>query len=46
MTPHAKNDTACTIDEQFEQPWQPLKGISIQNIYVPEFSYPTAKKNI
>jgi hypothetical protein len=41
MTPHAKYDTACTIDERFERPWQPLKGISIKNIYVPEFSYPT-----
>jgi hypothetical protein len=30
---------ACTIDERFERPWQPLKGISIKNIYVPELSY-------
>jgi hypothetical protein len=37
-------DTACTIDERFERPWQPLKGISIKNIYVPELSYPTTKK--
>jgi hypothetical protein len=44
LTPHAKYDTACTIDERFERPWQPLKGISIKNIYVPEFSYPTTKK--
>jgi hypothetical protein len=26
-------DTACTVDERFERPWQPLKGISIKNIY-------------
>jgi hypothetical protein len=45
LTPHARYDTACTIDERFErQPWQPLKGISIKNIYVPELSYPTTKK--
>jgi hypothetical protein len=25
---------------------KPLKGISIKNIYVPEFSYPTPKKYI
>jgi hypothetical protein len=25
-------------------PWQPLKGISIKNIYVPELSYPITKK--
>jgi hypothetical protein len=37
-------DTACTIDQRFERPWQPLKGTSIKNIYVPEFSYPTTKK--
>jgi hypothetical protein len=37
---------ACTIDERFERPWQPLKGISIKNIYVPELSYPTTKKYI
>jgi hypothetical protein len=40
------NDTACTIDERFERPWQPLKGIAIKNIYVPELSYPTTKKYI
>jgi hypothetical protein len=39
-------DNACTIDERFERPWQPLKGISIKNIYVPGFSYPTFKKYI
>jgi hypothetical protein len=35
LTPHAfaKYDTACTIDERFERPWQPLQGISIKNIY-------------
>jgi hypothetical protein len=38
------NDTACTIDERFERPWQPLKGIFIKNIYVPELSYPATKK--
>jgi hypothetical protein len=36
-------DTESTIDERFEWPWQPLKGISIKNIYVPELSYPTPK---
>jgi hypothetical protein len=25
LTPHAKYDTTCTIDERFERPWQPLK---------------------
>jgi hypothetical protein len=44
LTPHAKYDTACTINEQFERPWQPLKGIYIKNIYVPELSFPTPKK--
>jgi hypothetical protein len=39
-------DTACTIDERFERPRQTLKGISIKNIYVPEMSFPTPKKNI
>jgi hypothetical protein len=43
MTPHAKYYTVCTIDGRFEWPWQPLKGISIKNIYVPELSYPTTK---
>jgi hypothetical protein len=38
------NDTACTIDERFERPWQPLNGISIKNIDVLELSYPTPKK--
>jgi hypothetical protein len=38
------NGTACTIDERFERHWQPLKGISIKNIYVPELSYSTTKK--
>jgi hypothetical protein len=38
LTPHAKYDAACTIDERFEWPWHPLKGISIKNIYVPELS--------
>jgi hypothetical protein len=44
LTPHAKYYTACTIGERFERPWQPLKGKSIKNIYVPELSYPTTKK--
>jgi hypothetical protein len=43
MTPHAKYDTACAIDERFERPWQRLKGISIKNRYVPELSYTTTK---
>jgi hypothetical protein len=38
------SDTACTIVERFERPWQTLKGISIKKIYVPELSYPTTKK--
>jgi hypothetical protein len=37
-------DTACIINERFEQSGQPLKGISIKNIYVPELSYPTTTK--
>jgi hypothetical protein len=28
LTPHAKYDTTCTIDERFKQPWEALKGIS------------------
>jgi hypothetical protein len=44
LTPHAKYDTACTIDGRFERIWQPLEGISIKNIYVPELSYPTPRK--
>jgi hypothetical protein len=40
LTPHAKYSTACTIDELFERPWQPLKGISIKNIHVRKLSYP------
>jgi hypothetical protein len=31
-------DTACTIDERFEQDWQPLKGIFI-NYPVPLQNY-------
>jgi hypothetical protein len=43
--PHAKYDIACTIDERFERPWRPLKGISIKNKKnVPELSYPAPKK--
>jgi hypothetical protein len=30
VTPHAKYDTACTIDERFDRSWQPLKGISFK----------------
>jgi hypothetical protein len=41
---HGKYDTACTIDKRFERPWQPLKGISIKNIYVPELSYTSSLK--
>jgi hypothetical protein len=37
-------DTACTIDERFERLWQPLKGISIKNIHVPELSYPASNQ--
>jgi hypothetical protein len=33
MTPHAKYDNACTIDERFERSCQPLKGISFKNKY-------------
>jgi hypothetical protein len=44
LTPHAKYDTACTIDERFEQ--QPLKGIPIKNIYVPESSTPPLKNTV
>jgi hypothetical protein len=44
MQKNLKYNTACTIDERFERPWQPLKGISIKNIYVPESSYITTKK--
>jgi hypothetical protein len=44
FTPHAKYDTACTINERFERPWKPLKGISIENIYVIELSYLAPKK--
>jgi hypothetical protein len=44
LTPHAKYDTACMINERFERPWQPFKGISIKTINVPELSYPTTKK--
>jgi hypothetical protein len=36
VSPHAKYDTECTIDERFERPWQTLKGISIKNINVRE----------
>jgi hypothetical protein len=39
-----KIKSVCTIDERFERPWKPLKGISIKNIYVPELSYPTPWK--
>jgi hypothetical protein len=46
LTPHAKYDTPCTIDERFERPWQPLYGISIKNIYIPKWSYPNTIKNL
>jgi hypothetical protein len=31
---HAKYCTACTMDELFVRPWQPLKRISIKYIYL------------
>jgi hypothetical protein len=31
-----KFKNACTIDERFERPWQPLKGISIKNRDAPD----------
>jgi hypothetical protein len=37
-------DTACTIDERFERPWQPGTVISIKNIYLCEMSYPMITK--
>jgi hypothetical protein len=43
MTPHAKCDTACIMDQRFMSPWQPLKGIPIKNIFT-RMSYPTTKK--
>jgi hypothetical protein len=46
FTLHEKYDTACTIDERIERPWQPLKGISIKNIYVTESSYTNPKEYI
>jgi hypothetical protein len=46
LTAHAKYNTACTIDERFERSWQPLKGISIKIIYVPELPTPPLKKYI
>jgi hypothetical protein len=42
-TVREKYDTTFTIDERFERPWQPLKGISIKNKYVPALPYPTTK---
>jgi hypothetical protein len=49
MTPHARcmrdhwhrMHGAFTIDKQFVRPWQPLKGISIKNIYVLSYSTTT-----
>jgi hypothetical protein len=35
---------ACTMKERFLWPWQPLKGISIKNVYVRELSYPNPTK--
>jgi hypothetical protein len=46
LTSHAKYDTACTIDERFERSWQPLKWLSIKNIYVPNRPTPPLKKYI
>jgi hypothetical protein len=39
LTPQAKYDTACTIDERFERPWQPVKGVFAIEIrsYLGEF---------
>jgi hypothetical protein len=41
LTPHATYDTACTVDERFERPWQslkrnipPLKNIWIKRGYL------------
>jgi hypothetical protein len=31
LTRHVTYDTACTIDQRFERPWQPLKRISLKN---------------
>jgi hypothetical protein len=42
LIPHAKYDTACTIDEWFERPWQPLKVIFIKNIF--DLKHPILKK--
>jgi hypothetical protein len=45
MTPHAKYDTACTLDELFERPWQPLKVIPIKKKYrYPNCPTPPLKK--
>jgi hypothetical protein len=41
---YAKYDTACTIDERFAWPCQPLMGISIKKIYARELSYHTISK--
>jgi hypothetical protein len=37
----AKYDTSWTLNERFVRPWQPLQGISINNIYIRKLSYPT-----
>jgi hypothetical protein len=44
--PHGSYMFEAAIDERFERPWQPLKGLSINNIFVPVFSYPPLKKYI
>jgi hypothetical protein len=44
LTPHAKFDTTCTMDERFVRPWRPLKGISIKNFYGRKLSYPNTIK--
>jgi hypothetical protein len=35
-------DTTCAIYERFERPWQPLKGISIKNLYSMFPNFPTS----
>jgi hypothetical protein len=42
LTPHAKYDIACTIEERFERPWHCLKGMSIRNIQYMFLNCPTS----
>jgi hypothetical protein len=39
-------DTACTIDERFERPWQPLQGRSIKTYIILNWPTPPLKKYI